>query len=322
MATLVRHLPDGTEETYAVYDTLEAAGGADKSFVINVGGSDKYVSLTDTDTGRNLKFKKKVGDSLVDYFVNPSLITNYTITINQKANQTIHVWTGDTYETDHTATFTAPANTKYKVTVEGAEGYNPGDVTITPPPVTENISQGKLILEKGISKANPNGIILYGLLRKKITVLGPSDAKESLGYGMCGSIKPDTFSLQNGNILFGFIKQPTFLSDGSYEDDSYCGKIKYENNAAIFKFFIQPKDNSTNKDLILTKISFAIGTTEFNMPDNSTSKAINVIDTNYYEIELNFNSLSEEQQAVFADINLGKELLFKVANLQYTMNKE
>lgn len=126
---LVRHLADDTEQEYALYATADEAGGADRSFVINVDGTDKYVALTEADTGLGLHYVKKLSDgTMKDMFVSKTKVNTYTVTITQSANQTITVNDGTT---DHTETFTAPEGTKLTATITPAANYTAGTLNQT-----------------------------------------------------------------------------------------------------------------------------------------------------------------------------------------------
>ena len=53
------------------------------------------------------------------------------VTIQQSANQTIHVYTPQkSGGTDHTSTFTCPVGTTYEAEVVAASGYLPGDLSV------------------------------------------------------------------------------------------------------------------------------------------------------------------------------------------------
>ena len=202
MSKLIRVLPNGTQEEYNLFDSQSAASSdTNNTLPIMVGGTtQKWLRLSDTDTGRKLRIAKMVNGSLVNKWISPGIdytititqsanqtitvhangqsytsnvtlpagtaytvtivansgynagklsttggtlnanititataatIQTYTITINQKPNETIHVYTGNNYETDHTATFSAPIGTKFKVTTTADSGYNAGKVTLT-----------------------------------------------------------------------------------------------------------------------------------------------------------------------------------------------
>lgn len=62
---LVRHLSDGTEQEFTLYATVDEAGGADKSFCINVAGTDMFCALTEDDTGLGFMMGKKQADGTI-----------------------------------------------------------------------------------------------------------------------------------------------------------------------------------------------------------------------------------------------------------------
>lgn len=122
MNKFVITLTDGTTQEATIY-TNEADCPAPRLELTLADGSKGYVALSGNAEKLNFFATSTSGTVLQ---MRKTYQNNWTVTINQQPNQTIHVWTGENYETDHTATFDAPDGTKYKITVVPDTGYNAG----------------------------------------------------------------------------------------------------------------------------------------------------------------------------------------------------
>ena len=200
----------------------------------------------------------------IDYYVEKQVVNEFTVTINQSANQTIKVTcNGYTY----TSTFKALVGSKFTVIVEPKTGYNAGTLNHTSGTITDNIT-----------------ISATAAVIKQFTVTINQSTNQTIKVVCNGQTYTSTFKANYGSTYTATVTPNTGYNAGTLNHSSgtITDNITISATAATIKQFTVTINQSANQT-ITVKCNGQSHTSSFKANYGSTYTAsVSVSNSVYY----------------------------------------